>query len=51
MNKKKLKAIAEAPEEVKKQWSETQQFIAQVVHEIQKELGKDFDGDVDNETS
>lgn len=38
IGKEKLKAIAEAGEEVKKGWSETQLFIAKVVGEVREEL-------------
>ena len=49
IDKKKLKAVAEAPDEVKKNWSETQRFIAGVIKEVIEKLEKEsFDGDVDN---
>lgn len=49
MNAEKLKAIAEAPAEVKNDWSDTQQFIANVVEEVREEIdNKNFDGDTKN---
>lgn len=49
IDKKKIKAVAEAPDEVKKNWSETQRFIAGAIEEVIQKLEKEsFDGDVDN---
>jgi len=49
IDKKKIKAVAEAPDEVKKNWSETQMFIAGVIKEVIEKLEKgSFGGDVDN---
>jgi len=45
----KLKSIAEAPPEVKENWSKTQRFIARVIDEVKEEISEDFDGDVKNE--
>lgn len=49
MNADKLKAIAEAPAEVKEGWSDTQRFIANVVEQVREELtNMNFDGDAKN---
>lgn len=49
MKKEKIIAVAEAPEEVKKDWSGTQKFIARVVEEAIEDLEEEgFGGDVDN---
>jgi len=49
VDKEELKAIAEAPEEIKNNWSRTQRYIAQVVEDLcDKAKPESFDGDVDN---
>lgn len=49
MKKEKIISVAEAPEEVKKNWSGTQKFIAKVVEEVIEDMeDESFDGDVNN---
>ncbi|MBS3825516.1 hypothetical protein KGY58_03130 [Candidatus Bipolaricaulota bacterium] len=45
LNKEELKAIAEAPEEVRKNWSRTQRYIAEIVEDLDEEIRlESFDG-------
>lgn len=52
LTKEEIQAVAQAPEELKDSWTETQQFIAKTVRKIQKELQSEgFGGDKNHGTN